>query len=81
MLCQTVLDYPWNKDQNPNGTRIVFTAKTGGLFSRKVGAPSCWQAVASRAQGLAAIWAGNNRSRCLHLNIISWHHAYCRCWW
>lgn len=51
MLCQTVLDYPWNKDQNPSGTRIVFTAKTGGLLSRKVGAPSCWQAVASRALG------------------------------
>jgi hypothetical protein len=36
MLCQTVLDYPWNKDQNPNATRIVYTTKTGGLLSKKV---------------------------------------------
>lgn len=36
MLCQTVLDYPWNKDQNPRGTRYVFTRKSNGLFGGKV---------------------------------------------
>lgn len=37
MKCQTVLDYPWNKDQNPNNRRYVYTRQSGGLFGGKVG--------------------------------------------
>ena len=43
MLCQTVLDYPWNRSQNPYATRIVYTTKTGGLLGGNKVSEHLWK--------------------------------------
>lgn len=84
MLCQTVLDYPWNKDQNPNGTRFVYTRKAS-LFGKVRRRGLSWVSGCDdggRWHLDAATGGRNNRFVfCNHRTSAVHACALCRSWW
>ena len=67
MRCHTVLDYPWNRQQNPRSTRIVYTRKSNGLLGGKVS----WLCGAAQL-ALFIAW------KAAHIRICRWHELICR---